>query len=298
MDLERLFAEAGCTGSLHAVRLSDGHQISHDADRPHVLASAVKVPIGLEFYAQAEAAQLDPAQTVTLEPGRRTPGPVGISQFADPVTMSLHDLSYLMLTISDNAATDAVTAAVGLAAVNDRLQNIGCRETVVVETLGAMLDGVATDLGHRDYPELVAAQEGRLGPEVQARAIDPERFGRCRALDPLRASRTTARDATRLLSAVWSGTAAGPDACATLRGVMAQQVTRRLARAVREGGTLAAKSGALFRRVRNEIALITDPDGEAYAVAVLTRTDQAHGSPAVIDAAMSLAVTEALDDLR
>ena len=298
MDFNRLFAEAGCIGSLHAVRLSDGTDISHDADRPHVLASVVKVPIGLEFYAQADAGQLDPTETVTLEPELRTPGPVGISQFDDSVTMSLRDLSYLMLTISDNAATDAVTAAVGISAVNDRLHGIGCRDTVVVESLKAMLDGVASDLGHRDYSELVAAQDGDMGPEAQAMATDPERINRCRALDPLQTSRTTARDATRLLGAVWGGTAASPEACATLRRVMSQQVTRRLAGAVRDGGTLEAKSGGLFRRVRNEIALVADPGGEVYSVAVFTRSHQAYSSPTVINAAMSLAVAEALDELR
>jgi len=64
-------------------------KISHDADRAHVLASVVKVPIGLEFYAQAHDGRLDPTQAMTLQPELRTPGPVGTSQFADPITMSL-----------------------------------------------------------------------------------------------------------------------------------------------------------------------------------------------------------------
>ena len=110
--------------------------------------------------------------------------------------MSLRDLSYMMLTISDNAAADAVTAAVGIPTVNDRLRAIGCRETVVVESLSAMLEGVASDMGHRNYNELVAAQNGEMdltpGPELPT----PERIERCRALDPLQTSRTTARDAT------------------------------------------------------------------------------------------------------
>lgn len=298
MDLKRLFEEVDCIGSVHAVRLSDGAEVAHEADRSHVLASVVKVPVGLEFYAQAYAAQLDPTETVTLSPRLRTPGPVGISQFEDSVTMSLRDLSYLMLTISDNAAADVVTGIIGISAVNDRLKGIGCHETVVVESLQTMLDGVATEMGHQNYSELVAAQNGDLGPEVRAKAVDPERIDRCRALDPLQTSRTTARDATRLLSAVWSDTAAGPEACKALRSVMSQQVTRRLARAVVDGGTLAAKSGSLFGRVRNEIALITDPDGETYSVAVLTRARQANASPAAINAAMAMAVTESLTELR
>jgi beta-lactamase class A len=296
--LGRIFNEAGCSGSIHAVRLSDGAEVSHEADRSHVLASVVKVAIGLEFYDQVEGGRLDPTQIVTLEPEFRTPGPVGISQFNDAVTVSLRDLGYLMLTISDNAATDVVTAAVGIAAVNERLIAIGCHETVVVESLMEMLDGVASDLGHRGYSELIAAQNGEMGPEVQAKAVDSERIEQCRALDPLKTSRTTARDATRLLAAVWRGTAASPEACRSLRRVMSQQVTRRLARAVLDGGTLEAKSGGPFRRVRNEIALITDPGGEAYAVAVFTRSYEAKTSPYVIDSAMDLAVTEALEELR
>jgi len=298
MDFTRLFDEAGCIGSLHAVRLSDGTEVSHDADRPHVLASVVKVPIGLEFYAQVDAGRVDPTETVALEPAVRTPGPVGISQFEDTVTMSLRDLSYLMLSISDNAAADAVTAAVGIPAVNDRLSAIGCRDTVVVESLQAMLDGVASDMGHRNYPELVAAQNGEMGPDAQAMATDPERIDRCRALNPLQTSRTTARDATRLLAAVWAGTAASPRACATLRRAMSQQLTRRLAGAVPDGGTLEAKSGGLFRRVFNEIALITDPGGEAYSVAVLTRTNRSDSSRPTISGAMALSVAEALEHLR
>jgi beta-lactamase class A len=298
MDLTRLFDQAGCTGSLHVVRLSSGGEIVHDADRPHVLASVVKVPIGLEFYAQVDAARLDPTETVTLAPGTRTPGPVGISQCRDPVVMSLRDLCFLMLTISDNAATDAVTDAVGIDAVNRRLDAIGCRETVVAESLSDMLEGVAADLDHASYAELVAAQNGEMGPVTQARANDPARVDRCRALDPLRASRTTARDATRLLAAVWSGTAAGAEACANLRRVMSQQVTRRLAPAVLDGGTLVAKSGALLRRQRNEIALITDPDGEAYAVAVFTRATDPGRRAVDIDRAMSAAVAEAVGELR
>ena len=106
------------------------------------------------------------------------------------------------------------------------------------------------------------------------------------------------RDATRLLAAVWAGTAANPPACAVLRGVMSQQVTQRLARAVPEGGTLEAKSGGLFGRVLNEIALITDSSGEAYSIAVLTRAHRPYTSRAAIGGAMSLAVAEAVEHLR
>jgi beta-lactamase class A len=298
VEIEEMFDAAQCTGSVHAVRLSTGAEVGHDADRAQVLASVVKVPIGLEFYAQIEEAQLDPIAQVTLTPDRATPGPVGISQFSNPVRMSIRDLCYLMLTISDNAATDVVSAAVGIDGVNRRLRAIGCDHTAVVESLESMLNGVATDLGYARYSELLAAQDGQLGPEARASSTDPERIDHCRALDPAQTSHSTARDATRLLAAVWRDTAASAAACTMLRTTMAQQVTRRLAPAVREGGILAAKSGALFGRVRNEIAVITDSDGESYAVAVFTRANRPFTGASRINAAMADAARWALDELR
>jgi SAM-dependent methyltransferase len=66
---------------------------------------------------------------------------------------------------------------------------------------------------------------------------------------------------------------------------MAQQVTRRLGPVVPEGRSLGAKSGGLFGRVRNEIAVIGDPRGDSYAVAMLTRLHRPfQGVPAVDDA--------------
>lgn len=296
--LDHLFDAAGCAGSVHAVRLSDGAEVGYEADRPHVLASVVKVPIGLEFYAQADSGEIDPTAAVTLGPEARTPGPVGISQFKDPVVVSLRDLAYLMLTISDNVATDAVTEAIGIDRVNQRLQAAGCHDTVVVEGISAMLDGVAADLGYDTYHQLVAAQRGDDGPQAEAEATDPARIDRCRALDPAQTSRTTAPDATRLLTTIWSDTAASPTACAQLREVMAQQVTCRLGPAVPNGGTLAAKSGSLFGRVRNEIGVVTSPDGETYAVAVLTRAHRPFQAEAAINAAMATAAATALNELH
>lgn len=296
--LDHLFDAAGCTGSVHAVRLSDGAEVGYEADRPHVLASVVKVPIGLEFYAQVDAGEIEPAVPVTLGPAARTPGPVGISQFKDPVVVSLRDLAHLMLTISDNVATDTITEAIGIDRVNQRLQTAGCHETVVVEGISAMLDGVAADLGYETYDQLLAAQRGDNGPQAKADATDPARIDQCRALDPTQTSHTTARDATSLLTAIWADTAASPTACAQLREIMAQQATRRLGPAVPDGGTLAAKSGSLFGRVRNEIGVITHPAGETYAVSVLTRAHKPFHAEAAINAAMATAAATAVNQLQ
>jgi beta-lactamase class A len=294
-SLAEIFDRAGCTGALHIRALSDDSEVALSADEIWLAASVIKVPIGLEFFSQVEEGQLDPRTSVTLVPGTRTPGPTGISLSVDPVTMSLRDLCTAMLTVSDNAATDTVLDAVGRDAVNSRLHALGCTSTVLVESIGELLACVSNELGFENYTELLRAQAGELGAAAQAASTDQERIGASRVLDPTRANRTTARDMTLLLSAVWAGVAGPPTACADLRGVMAQQVTRRLGPVVREGGTLAAKSGGLFGRVRNEIAVIGDPDRESYAVAVLTRLHRPFKEVSAIDDAMRTAVRTGMD---
>jgi beta-lactamase class A len=297
-DLDDLLTQAGCTAALHVRRLSDDAEIALRADEAWLAASVIKVAIAVEFYAQAEEGRVDPCTTVTLEPGRRTPGPTGISLAADPVSMSLRDLCAAMLSISDNAATDAVLAAVGKDAVNERLRRLGCRSTVLTESIQESVDALARDLGYPDYTTLLRAQADEFGAEAQAAATDQERIGSSRVVDPTRATRTTARDMTRLLAAVWTDQAAAPPACANLRIAMSQQLTRRLAVAVPPGGSLAAKTGSLFGRVRNEVGVIGTAEGESYAVAVLTRPHQPFVGVPAIDQAMGLAVKAAIDLLE
>ena len=296
-EIDEVFNSAGCTGAVHVCRLSDGAEVAVREDEVWLAASVIKVPIALEFYARADDGRLDPTRMVTLEPERRTPGPTGISAADDPVTMSSRDLCAAMLAVSDNAATDAVLGQVGVAAVNARLMTLGCTSTALVESLLESINALAVELGFADYATLLRAQAGELGSGAKQISTDQERIGAARVLDPARATRTTARDMTRLLSAVWRDEAASKAACADLRRAMAGQVTRRLAPAVPEGGALAAKSGSLFGRVRNEVGVITTADDDCYVFAVLTRLHRPFAGTAMVDAAMVHAVRLAIEEL-
>ena len=282
---------------IHAIGLSSGAEVAVGADEPMVMASVFKAIVALEFYAQVAAKEIDPARPVEITARDALPGPTGISNFLDPARISLRDLVRLMMTISDNAATEIISRTVGLSRVNARARTCGCHATEIVD-LRAVLDSVAMDMGFSAYLELVDAQAGRLGGAAQARSVDQARLDTVAALDPLRTCKTTARDMTTFLAAVWADSGASMEACASLRDVMAQQVTRRLEPALLEGGALAAKSGGLFGRLRNEIGVITDPDGQAFAVAVFTRAYQPFVAAAAINSEIGRAARSAVTALR
>ena len=292
------FHQAGCDVALHVVDLASGAGVAIQADTPVVLASVFKILVALEFYAQAEEGALDPASALDLDPAIYTAGPTGISAFEDPVRISARDLCRLMMSISDNTATDALVTLVGLDRINARAERCGCGATLVESDLKTLFDGIAVDIGFPTYPELLKAQSGALGHEAQQRALDPARIDACAALVPARTSRSTPRDLTRLLAAIWADTAGPPAACASLRALMAQQVTGRLVRALPDGATVAAKTGSLLGRVRNEAGVITHADGRSFAVAVFTRAHERFARVAEIETAMAVGAASAISALR
>lgn len=296
--IEAGFAQAGCDAALHVLDLQTGHEVGLRPDDPVVLASVFKVFIALEAYAQFAQRRLDPAQRVALTPGQLTAGPTGASAFMDPAWISLRDLCLMMLSVSDNAATDILLARVGIEAVNARLASCGCSHSFVEADLRTTFDQLAADIGFNDYEQLAAARSGALGPEAMARSHDALRIDASRPFDALRTNRSTPRDLTRLLRAVWMDEAAPPQACADLRTAMGQQVSTRLGRDLPDGATLAAKTGSLTGRVRNEAGVITHADGRAFAVAVFTRAHAPFRRVSAIEAEVAKAAASAISVLR
>ena len=292
------FERAGCAVALHVVDLASGAEIAIQPDAPVVMASVLKIPVALEFHAQAAQGDLDPTRLLDLDPAGYTAGPTGISGFDGPVRISLRDLCRQMMSVSDNTATDVLIRVVGLDRVNARTRSCGCASTVAESDLGSLFDTIAVDVGFATYAELFAAQSGRLGPEARARSVAATRIHACAALDPARTSRSTPRDMTRLLGAVWNDEAASPVACAAVRAILAQQVTGRLVRALPDGATVAAKTGSLLGRVRNEAGVITHADGRAFAIAVFTRAHRPFERVADIETEMARGVASAISALR
>lgn len=88
--------------------LGNDAMVALRADEPVTPASVVKVQIALEAETWFADSRLDPHEPVILSVAGRTYGPTGISLFGDDAVSSWRDLVVLMLTISDNHATDTL----------------------------------------------------------------------------------------------------------------------------------------------------------------------------------------------
>lgn len=279
---------ARCEGWLDALDIDSGATVGLHPEQTVVAASVFKVAVALEFYRQAASGSLVVTEAVRIADDNRTIGPTGLSNGHDPVIISLRDLASLMLSISDNAATDAIIARVGLGQINATLQALGLRRTSIVNDLRGLIASIIEDAGVPSLDALWSLPE-------EERDM---RLGRCRALQPEQATRTTPRDMTRLLRAIWRDEAGPASACAAVRRLMGQQASHRLAVGFPDGIAVQAKSGSLMGRIRNEIGVVTYPDGRRYAIAVFTRSYRGASRQPAIDTAIGSVAALAVEQLR
>lgn len=285
--LRTVFAEAGVQGHLFARDVDGRAAVGLDEDAPVAPASVFKIPIALAYACAAEAGRLERTErhAVPLVP---RDGGIGVSGCADPVEMSLRDLVGMMLTMSDNAATDVVLRRVGLARVNELLARLGRHDTRLV---GGCADLIGTLLAELGASSVAEAQS------VLA-ALPPEGITRLSVCVPGRTTRSTARDTAALLTQIWRDEAGPAAACREVRDVMARQIwPHRLASGFGDDYRVAGKTGTL-PGWRNEAGVVEHRDGGRYAVAVFTRAATSGAVDPEADRAIGRAARIAVDALR
>jgi beta-lactamase class A len=226
------------------------------------MASVFKIAVCLELFRQAAAGEVDLAERHLVAAASRSPGPAGLSVMEHDAELSLRDLAYLMMAVSDNAATDLIIARVGLERINATLRSLGLERTVVAGNCADIVQAITGAVGVSSLDELSSPED----PEVRRRLLA------CRALDSEVATRTTPRELTGLLAMIWRGEAGLPAGGGGVRWGMAQQLCQaRIAGAFPYPPWVGAKSGSLLPDVVNEAGVVDYLDGRRFAVAVFTR---------------------------
>lgn len=258
-------AAVGASVFAHALDIDSGREVGLDADAPVVSASVFKVPVLVEYVRRVAAGDLDPTQRIQASPGSTTLGPTGLSVFKDPTEWSLRDLATSMITVSDNAATDIVTALVGVDGVNATMDGLGLPGTKLSGDCASIFASMLEDVGAESFED----------PRMRFTPADSERVAQFAACTPEKTNRTTPREATKLLSLIWTDRAAPADACAEARRILGLQVwPHRLSSGFpRDDVKVSGKTGTIGV-VRNEIGVVEFPDGKRYAIAVFLRTDE------------------------
>lgn len=222
--VEAIIAAAEAQGAIVGASIvaPDGERRAWQGDRRFHAASTVKVAVMVEIFRQIERGNLTRRDLVTLDDADKVAGTGVLSGMHDGLPLTVDDLLYLMMAISDNTATNLLVDLAGLDAVNATMAELG------LSAASAM---------HRKML-------GRL-PQGE----EPENWA-------------TPDDHAGLMAAIVADRAASPESCAAMRALLAtQQCTTRFKRCLPASGvTWGSKIGAL-PEVCNDVGYVTGPGG-------------------------------------
>ncbi len=248
------------------VHLESGRSVQVNADRAFPMASTMKVPVAVHILKLVDEGKLTLQQQVTLGAEDVYPemgGPMDTHLSAGSA-ITVRDLLHMMITVSDNNATDIlIRLGGGTDAVTARMRALG-------------IDGLRVD---RYIWELLANYRGN--DASQARPLGPAEYGelsRSPRGEELRRSHTntwnadprdtsSARAMALLLQKVWKGEVLAAPTTAVLQDIMGATRTgsARLRGMLPKATPVAHKTGTVGD-VINDVGVITLPDGRGHAI--------------------------------
>jgi beta-lactamase class A len=110
------------------VDLTSGERIGHLDSALFPTASAIKLAIVYELFKQADEKRIDLEEKVTLD-RRQAVGGTGVLVEMGTPTLSIRDYAVLMVTLSDNTATNVLIDRLGMDKIAARLQGLGLNAT-------------------------------------------------------------------------------------------------------------------------------------------------------------------------
>jgi len=215
--------------------LTDGHELTRDAERVFPTASTIKLAILLELYRQEQQGRAGQAGVARLadpyvfDPKDLVPDSQIMAGLTPGVTrVTNRDLAQFMLAVSDNSASNVLQDRVGMDHVNATLRALGLTQTKL----------------RRKMMDLAAA---RRGDENVA----------------------TPHELVRLLAALYHGNALAPDlTAALLEQLSVRKEKSAIPLLLPDDVRVANKPGSL-EGVRTDTAIVYAP-GRPFALSVMT----------------------------
>jgi beta-lactamase class A len=135
----RVRAEAaGFKGNvyLYAKNLDTGAVYDFGGDEPVRTASTIKVAVMVEAFARVAEGKARWSDELVLSKAARYAGSGVLNDLADGLRLSLRDAVTLMMTVSDNTATNMVLDHLSTDAVNARMESLGLKQTRIMRRVG------------------------------------------------------------------------------------------------------------------------------------------------------------------
>jgi beta-lactamase class A len=221
--------------------LKTGQTVALKADEPVQTASVIKLALLYEAMEQIRAGKAHWDDKVVLTKENQTNGSGVLGFFDTPVTLTLKDVLFMMVAVSDNTATNVAIDKIGLDATDAEMGRLGLKDTWLYKKIGK--------------------------PANYTMPPDQKKFG---------LGKTTAREMALLMQRIVTcqlgeGNAAPSEADRAICGVALHMLRSQFYRdgaprylepvdSSEEGSAIASKTGALDA-VRNDVDAVATKDG-------------------------------------
>lgn len=148
---------SGHTGFYYK-NLTTGMEYGVRAQEAFLAASVIKLPLYLHILRRAEQGTLDMAQTITVTDEDKVPICGALTLFTGNVTADIRTLCRLMISISDNTATNVLIRLCGINEINEAFRAMGLEKTVLRRRLfdrAASLAGIQNTICPREIGMLL-----------------------------------------------------------------------------------------------------------------------------------------------
>lgn len=170
------------TVSLYAKNLDTGAEYSLGGDEPVRTASTIKIAVMVEAFARVAEGRAKWTDELVLDKSVRYAGSGVLQDLTDGLHLSLRDAVTLMMTVSDNTATNMVLGRLTADAVNERMDSLGLKQTRIMRRVGG--GGESREgkieankrfgLGRTSPREMVSIMEKLERGEVVSAAVSKE----------------------------------------------------------------------------------------------------------------------------
>jgi beta-lactamase class A len=234
--------------------IETGEEAGLNPDDQFPMASTYKVAIMAQVFREAEAGHLSLTERVPLSEADRRLGS-GLLPYVTPgLNPTIHDLVLLMITLSDNEATDMLMKRVGAKNVTAMLRQLGIQDMRVdrstEELIGDWLTSANPSLREVSGAEFFAHPEKLAGLTRD----QTEHADRAFVDDPR--DHTSPKAMADLLTKIFRAQAASEKSCHDMLEIMEQQQLRTRIHRYLENATVASKNGTIGY-VTNDVGIVS-----------------------------------------
>lgn len=241
-----------------AVHLETGEQVAYHPRRRLLTASTFKSILLVSVIERIDAGDLSLDDRIVFTRAKRVAGSGVLKAMSSETEFSIGDLAVLMITISDNTASQMLFDVVGhdrLRATIDRLGMTGTRIPLSPENMLLGIVGLDSSMG----PGVFDLSVDRLlhrRYDFDHRAYSPE------------GNVSTPADMCRLFQRIHTNEALSPEGTRTFLDVHKNQQLRTVIPQLLPAGTVCAHKTGQFESVSCDVGIVYAANGP-YAVAIM-----------------------------